>query len=52
MLDNELAFQLDPSTGAISGTPRLSLPATQGRAEVNVTCHVALGGRFDPSDRQ
>lgn len=30
----------------VSGTPLLGLSSTQGRAEVNVTCQVALGGSF------
>ena len=29
-LQGELAFNLDPETGTISGTPQLGLPATQG----------------------
>lgn len=44
MLAGETAFKLDPFTGVISGTPHLTLSATQGRAEVNITCQVALGG--------
>eukprot|EP00913_Durusdinium_trenchii_P034744 g32502.t1 len=46
MLAGETAFKLDPFTGVISGTPHLTLSATQGRAEVNITCQVALGGRL------
>lgn len=44
LVAGELAFNLDPATGTISGTPQLGLPATQGRAELNITCQVALGG--------
>ncbi|CAK9096216.1 unnamed protein product [Durusdinium trenchii] len=41
---SQVAFKLDPATGTVSGTPLLGLSSTQGRAEVNVTCQVALGG--------
>ncbi|CAK9010740.1 unnamed protein product [Durusdinium trenchii] len=44
MLNGDMAFKLDPLSGTISGTPQLSLSSAQGRAEVNITCQLALGG--------
>ena len=45
MLNGDMAFKLDPLSGTISGTPQLSLSSAQGRAEVNITCQLALGGQ-------
>ena len=47
-LEGDVAFKLDPQSGMVSGTPGLSLPATQGRAELTINCQVALGGQ-EPS---
>ncbi|CAJ1350181.1 unnamed protein product [Effrenium voratum] len=46
-LGGRLAFNLDPKTGALSGTPSADLlQATQGQASLQVACQVALGGDF------
>ncbi|CAE7600105.1 NEK5 [Symbiodinium sp. CCMP2592] len=44
----EVAFNLDPDGGSVSGTPSLGLMQAAGRARLTVSCHVALGGRRGP----
>ncbi|CAE7805567.1 unnamed protein product [Symbiodinium sp. CCMP2592] len=42
----EVAFNLDPDSGSVSGTPGLGLMQAAGRARLDVSCLVALGGPF------
>ena len=43
-LRGQVAFNLNPQSGVVSGTPALDLTDTQGRASVVISCQVALGG--------
>ena len=43
-LRDQVAFNLNPESGTVSGVPALDLSDTQGRASVVITCQIALGG--------
>lgn len=43
-LRGQVAFNLNPESGSVSGVPALDLVDTQGRASVVIHCQVALGG--------
>ena len=44
LLPNSATLMASTSSIEVSGTPLLGLSSTQGRAEVNISCDVALGG--------
>ena len=41
MFRGDIAFNINPASGEISGTPSVELPQNAGRAILNITCILA-----------